>query len=230
MPARLSALALAAVLAGASASAQTQALIVPAVDAPAVRTTPPLTAYTGHYPSDGGLVEIEAGSDGLVVTAHGAPVAARLAPLATSDDALDARAEALLDAWVGGDLAPLAAAVAPERADAASGFEAYRTALVRGHGEPTAASVVGTFRQIDGRRATLAQVLFERGVEWVSFIWTDDNTLTTMTRGLSPVVLGSVRPAGPDAFTANGARLVFSREADGRVSGLSVGRRLVAAR
>lgn len=233
MPARLSPLtALVAVaLLGAAGAAQTQPFAAQQAATPVVRTTPPLTVYTGHYPSDGGLVQVEADGDGLVITAHGAPVAARLAGLATSDDVLDARAADLLDAWVVGDLAPLAASVAPERAaEAGPSFAAYRTALVRGHGEAVAASVVATFRQIDGRRATLAQVLFEHGTEFVSFVWADDGALTTLTRGLSPVVLGGLRPAGPDTFESAGTVLRFERAADGRIAGLAVGSRLVAAR
>lgn len=233
MPARFSAIsALAAVaLIAATVSAQTQPFVAQQAVTPVVRTTPPLTVYTGHYPSDGGLVQVDAYGDGLVVTAHGAPVAARLAGLATSDDVLDARASDLLDAWVVGDLDALAASVAPERvAEAGPSFAAYRTALVRGHGEAVAASVVGTFRQIDGRRATLAQVLFERGTEWVSFVWADDGSLTTLTRGLSPVVLGGLRPAGHDTFESAGTSLHFQRADDGRIAGLAVGSRLVAAR
>ncbi|MEM1117647.1 MAG: hypothetical protein AAF845_17935 [Bacteroidota bacterium] len=232
MPARpvsLSALVLTALF-GLAASAQTPVLLAQNT-APAVGTTPSLTAYTGHYTSDGGLVQVDATADGLVLTAHGATVAARLAGLATSDDRLDAHAADLLDAWVAGDLRPLVASVAPERTEAADAdFATYRTALVRGHGEAVAGNVIATFRQVDGRRATLAQILFEHGTEFVSFVWADDGALSTLTRGLSPVVLGEVRPIGPDAFEGAGTVLRFERADDGRIASVSVGDRLVAAR
>lgn len=233
MPARLSTLSVLVLAATLSltASAQTPTLLAQNATTPVVRTTPPLAAYTGHYTSDGGLVQVDAHGDGLAITAHGAPVAARLAGLATSDDVLDARAADLLDAWVMDDLAPLVASVAPHRTEAAAAsFARYRTALVHGHGEAVAASVVATFRQIDGRRATLAQILFDHGNEFVSFVWDDDGTLTTLTRGLSPVVIGDVRPVGPDAFESAGTVLRFERAVDGRIDGVSVGDRLVAAR
>lgn len=195
-------------------------------------SAPSLDAYAGHYASDGGGVEVrvDVRADGprLVVLAYGAPVAARLARLAPEHTAVDARAEALVDAWVAGDLAPLAAA-APGDADATRRFAAHRAALVAGLGGAVASNVVGTFRQADGRDATLAQVLFERGVDWVALVW-DGGDLAGVMRGLGPVVLGDLAPAGADAFRGAGAVLAFDRGADGRVTGLSVGDRPVAVR
>ena len=192
----------------------------------------PLDAYAGHYASDGGGVDVrvDVRADGprLVVVAFGAPVAARLAALAPEHAAVDARAQDLLDAWVAGDLAPLAAA-APSDPDAARRFGAHHDALVAGLGGAVASTVVGTFRQTDGRHATLAQVLFEHGVDWLTFVW-DGDALGGVLRGLGPVVLGELTAHGPDAFAGASAVLAFDRGADGRVAGLSLGGRPVAAR
>lgn len=230
MPARLSllaALVFAATAAPVSAQAPTRLVAQRTASASGHA---PTGVYAGYYTTDGGSVEVRTDGSALALVAYGAPVAARLAAFTPGHDALDARTEALLDAWVQDDLAPLVEAAAPEsRERAAESFEAYRATLVRGHGEAVAASVIATFQQIDGRRATLAQVLFDRGVEWVSFVW-DGEALLTVTRGLSPVVLGPVQPAGRDTFEGADATLTFDREADGRVSGLSVGGRLVAVR
>ena len=231
MPTRLPFLALLALVSAFALSAAAQAPTSFAAHTASASGTPSLDVYAGHYTTDGGSAEVRAEAGHLTVVAYGAPVAARFALLAPGAADRDARAADLLDAWVVGDLAPLAEAVAPQRrAASVTSFEAYRSALVRGYGEPVAASVVGTFEQIDGRSATLAQVLFEHGTEWLSFVWNDDGEVLTIARGLSPVVLGPVRPAGRDTFEGNGATLTFSREADGRVSGLSVGARLVAVR
>ena len=201
---------------------------------PAAPTAASLDAYAGHYTSDGGgldvRLDVRAEGPCLVAVAYGAPVAARLARLAPGHAARDGRAEPLLDAWVAGDLAPLAAAVAPGGAgDADARFGAQRTALVRFYGEPLASSVVGTFRQTDGRHATLTQVLFERGVDWITFVW-DGGALASVQRGLGPVVLGDLRPHGADAFEGARAVVVFDRGPDGEVAGLSIDGRPVALR
>jgi len=215
------ALSLAALIAVApAASAQTQFTSAPITGAPAA------SPYVGLYAADGGMLEVRDGRDGLVLVAHGAPVAARLAAFSASDEATDARAEALLDAWILGDLDTVVGAVRPARqADAAEHLAAYRSALVRGYGEVLAGSVVGTFRQIDGREATLTQILFDRGSEWAAFVWDEDGQLVTITRGLSPVVVGSVHETAADTFAAHAAPapLAFEREADGRVGAVQVG-------
>lgn len=215
------ALSLAALIALApSAAAQTQFTSAPLSSAPAA------SPYAGLYAADGGMIEVRDGRDGLVLVAHGAPVAARLAAFSASDEATDARTEALLDAWILGDLDAVVGAVRPARqADAAGTLTAYRSALVRGYGEVVAGSVVGTFRQIDGREATLVQILFERGSEWAAFVWDESGQLVTITRGLSPVVVGTVRETAADTFAAHAAPapLAFEREADGRVGALQVG-------
>lgn len=222
---RLFALSLA--LFALTASAQTRYASL----APSVETAPSLAAYAGLYATDGGMVEVRDGGSALELVAHGAPVAARLAGLAVSPPAADARTASLLDAWVTGDLATVAAAVRPGRQDAASeSFGNYRAALVRGLGEVVAASVVGTFRQTDGRDATLTQILFDRGSEWASFIWDEDGQLVTITRGLSPVTVGTIRAAQPDVFVGSGTEVQFEREADGRIGGLRVNNRFVAVR
>lgn len=221
------ALPLAALVALApAATAQTQF-----TSAPISTASTSLSTYAGLYATDGGMVEVRDGRDGLVLLAHGAPIAARLAPLATTDAATDARTEALLDAWILGDLDAVAAEARPSRqAEAAEALASYRAALVRGHGEVVAGGVVGTFRQIDGRPATLVQVLFERGSEWASFVWDEDGALVTITRGLSPVVIGTVGSTGADTFERDGTAVAFEREADGRVRGLRVGDRFSALR
>jgi len=215
------ALSLAALIAVApAASAQTQFASVP------ITATPTASPYAGLYAADGGMLEVRDGRDGLVLVAHGAPVAARLAAFSASDEATDARAETLLDAWILGDLDTVVGAVRPARqADAAGHLAAYRSALVRGYGEVLAGSVVGTFRQIDGRETTLTQILFDRGSEWAAFVWDEQGRLVTITRGLSPVVVGTVRETAADTFAAHAAPapLAFEREADGRVGALQVG-------
>lgn len=230
MPTRLSTLLLVASFALA-ASAQPSTWVAQTASVATERATAPAASYAGFYTADGGTVHIEAPGAALVVTAYGAPVAARLAGLGASDDALDARAESLLDAWVRNDLAPLIASVAASRSEAAAvDLAGYRSALVRGYGEVVAASVVATFDQIDGRRSTLAQVLFEHGTEWVSFVWAEDGRLTTLSRGIGPVVFRDLRPLGSDTFGGADTVLQFDRAPDGRVAGLSVGGRSVAAR
>ena len=213
--------------------------LAPAAPAQVQLTAAPLSsatsasAYVGLYAADGGMIEVRDGRDGLVLVAHGAPIAARLAPLAASDAATDARAEALLDAWILDDLATVVGAVRPARQPAAAeALAAYRGALVRGHGDVVAGSVIGTFRQIDGRPATLVQVLFERGSEWAAFVWDEDGALVTITRGLSPVVVGSVHATAADTFAADAeaAPVAFEREADGRVGALRLGTTFSAVR
>ena len=220
-----------------AASAQTSPVAWNAAPAPppteAASSAASLDAYAGHYASDGGgvdvRVDVRAGGPGLVVLAYGAPVAARLVGLAPRHAAVDGRAQSLLDAWVAGDLGPVVAAAAPDDGGAARRFGAHRMALVMGLGEPVASSVVGTFRQTDGRHATLTQVLFERGADWVTFVW-DGDALAGVLRGLGPVVVGDLVPLGADAFEGADAVLAFDRGTDGRVAGLSLGGRTVADR
>ena len=220
-----------------AASAQTPPVAWNAAPTPpATAATPPaasLGAYAGHYASDGGGVDVrvDVRADGprLVVLAYGGPVAARLVGLAPRHAAVDGRAQFLLDAWVAGDLAPLVAAAAPDDEGAARRFGVHRQALVTGLGGAVASSVVGTFRQTDGRHATLTQVLFERGVDWVTFVW-DGDALAGVLRGLGPVVVGDLVPLGADAFEGTAAVLTFERSEDGRVAGFSLGGRSVAVR
>ena len=235
MTLRLPAL-LAAAAFSLAASAQTSPVAWNAVPAPPPTSAPPagsLDAYAGHYAADGGgvgvRVDVRADGPRLVVLAYGAPVAARLVGLAPRRAFVDGRAQSLLDAWVAGDLAPLVAAAAPGDEDAARRFGAHRKALVMGLGGAVASSVVGTFRQTDGRHATLTQVLFERGVDWVTFVW-DGDALAGVLRGLGPVVVGDLAHVGADAFEGADAALAFDRSADGRVVGLSVAGRSVAVR
>ena len=225
------ALSLAALAAFAPvASGQNQfAAVSPAIQT--VAEAPRATAAVGLYATDGGMVEVRDARGGIEILAHGAEIAATLAPLAASDAVLDARTETLLDAWTLDDLGPLVAATRPDRRDqAAASFAAYRAALVRGRGDAVAGRVIGTFDQTDGRAVTLVQMLFARGAEWASFVWDEDGHLVTVTRGLSPVVVGTARPTGADAYVANGQPLVFEREADGRVHALHVGNHLSAVR
>lgn len=229
MPARRFLLLVAAALFAASANSQS----APVVQYAALHAAPApsLDRYAGTYATDGGAIEVRAEGDHLVLLVHGAPVAGRLATLAPRHPALAAHAAALLDAWVADDLAPLVATVAPDRqAHAAESFEEYRSALVRGHGPAVAASVTGTFHQLDGRLVTLAQLLFERGSEWAALVWNEDGTLATMTRGLGPVVVGTVRPSGPDTFEGAATTVSFHREADGRIAEITVEGQLTAMR
>ena len=196
-----------------------------------MEASPSLADYAGLYAADGGVIEVRATATGLDVLAHGAPVAARLRGLALSDARVDAHAERLLDAWVAGDLAPVVAAVRPDRQpDAAEALDRYRRALVRGHGPAVASSVAGTFRAPQGVSITLVQILFERGSEWASLVWDEDGHLVTLTRGLSPVVVGTLRPTSRDAFAGADVRARFERNVDGRVETLRMGDRLVAVR
>lgn len=223
----LAALAAAALALAPAATAQASADGPRAIEAPAS----PFADYAGLYATDGGTLEVRDTDAGLALVAHGAPVAARLAALAGSHDATDARTEALLEAWVLDDVATVAAAARPTRQAATlEALTAYRAALVRGYGDVVAASVAGTFVQVDGREATLVQVLFERGVEWAAFVWDEDGALVTVTRGLSPVALGEIAPAGLDAFVHGATTVAFDREADGQVRALSVGERFEAVR
>ena len=210
-----------------AASAQTSDYLTPA----SARLSPSTAAYAGLYATDGGMVEVRPSGAGIALVAYGAPVAARLRALAATDDATDARTETLLEAWIAGDLDAVASAARPARQPAtAQTLAAYRAALVRGHGRAVAGSVVGTFWQIDGRKATLVQVLFERGTEWAAFVWDEDGALVTVTRGLSPVTLGTVRPSGADAFGSGPAAVTFDREADGRIASVRVGEQFTALR
>ena len=178
---------------------------------------PGRTAYAGLYATDGGMVEVRDARGGLVIVAHGAEIASALAPLATTDAALDARTEALLDSWTLDDLATIVQAVRPsQREVAAASF--------------VAGSVIGTFEQTDGRPVTLVQMLFERGAEWASFVWDESGDLVTITRGLSPVIVGTAQATGADTYRAQGQPLAFEREADGRVHTLRVGDHLSAVR
>ena len=189
-----------------------------------------LEAYAGLYATDGGMIEVRSG-DGLEVVAHGAPVAARLVALATPDPATDDRAQSLLDAWVAADLEAVVTAVrADGQASALESFGVYRSALERGHGPAVASSVIGTFDASHGGRVTLVQILFERGSEWASLVWDQDGALVTMTRGLSPVVVGTIQPAERDAFAADGLEVRFERNTDGRIDTLRVDDRFVAIR
>lgn len=214
----------------AAASQTTVASLMPDTSAPASVTAPSLAAYTGFYAVDGGTIEVRDGSSSLLLVAHGAPVAARLKGFARASHA-DARTATLLDAWVSGDLAPMLEAVRLERRErAAESFEQYRAALVRGHGEAIAASVVGTFERVDGPETTLVQLLFEHGMEWASFVWDGEHRLVTITRGLGPVRIGTVAPEGPDTFAGHGVEIAFEREADDRIDTVVIGERLVAVR
>lgn len=224
---RLLTLSLALLATSASAQTQFASLASPAASPDA----PSLSAYAGLYATDGGMIEVRDGGDRLVVVAHGAPVAARLAALSATSPVADARTETLLDDWVAGDLTSIVAAVRPARqSHAAESFERYRAALVRGHGDVVAASVVGTFRQIDGRDATLVQILFEHGSEWASFVWAEDGTLVTITRGLSPVAVGTLWSTEADAFAGTDTDVRFEREADGQIGAIRVNDRFVAVR
>ena len=215
--------ALAAALLALAPSVAAQGTARPAAVAPS-----PNAEYAGLYATDGGMLEVRDNGSGLGLVAHGAPVAARLAALSASPAATDLRAGALLDRWVLGEVDAVAAAARPSRqAETAETLGAYRDALVRGYGDVVAGSVAGTFRQIDGREATLVQLLFEHGTDWAAFVWDEAGALVTVTRGLSPVVLGAVAPTGPDAFAHD---VTFEREADGRVHGLRVGARFSAVR
>ena len=231
MTLRLPAL-LAAAAFSLAASAQTSPVAWRAAPAPPpTSAAASLDAYAGQYASDGGGVDVQVDvrADGprLVVLAYGAPVAARLARLAPAHAAVDDRAEALLDAWVAGDLAPLAAA-----ADGPAGRRvgAHRAALVRFYGEPFARerrrdvppdSTGGTRRSPRSSSSG--------GVDWVTFVW-DGDALASVQRGLGPVVVGDLAPLGADAFEGADAVLAFDRSADGRVAGLSLGGRPVALR
>lgn len=214
-------------LAAAAASSQPMA---PHLESAATAPSPSLSAYAGLYATDGGMVEVRDGGTALVLVAHGAPVAARLKGFAPSSHA-DARAATLLDAWVSGDLAPMIAAVRPERRDrAAESFARYRAALTRGHGDAIASSVIGTYERVDGTETTLVQILFEHGTEWASLVWDAQDRLVTITRGLSPVLVGTAAPIGPDVFAGGGVEISFEREADGRIGAVAIGERLVAIR
>ncbi|MEM1056606.1 MAG: hypothetical protein AAGI52_13870 [Bacteroidota bacterium] len=222
-------LALTLLLVSAPAFAQTLVASF-SQDAPAPAATPSLAAYAGFYATDGGMIEVRDGGSALVLVAHGAPVAERLVGFAAPSYA-DARTATLLDAWVSGDLAPMIAAVRPERRERATeSFERYRAALVRGHGEVIAASVVGTFERVDGPETTLVRILFEHGTEWASFVWNEQNELVTVTRGLSPVVIGMASPTARDTFAGGGTEITFEREADGRIDTVTIGERFVAIR
>ena len=220
--------ALLALLAAAPlAPAQTAAPPTPVV----ASFAPPGAPYAGLYATDGGMVEVRPSGAGIALVAHGAPVAARLRALGETDAATDARAMMLLDAWITGDLAAVAAAARPaHRPAAAEALAAYRTALVRGHGEVFAGSVVETFRQTDGRKATLVQLLFDRGSEWASLVWDENGDLVTMTRGLSPVVVGTAEATSSDTFVGAGVGIRFERGQDGRIETIRVDDRFVAIR
>ena len=226
MPARL--LPFAALLVTtllASVSAQVPVHYAVAHLAPA-DTAPALGVYAGRYATDGGAVEVVLRAGALRVIAHGAPVAAALAP-----SPVDARAAGVAAAWAADDLGPALAAVAPgDRETARADLAASRAALVRARGAVRSARPAGTFRRTDGRRVTLVEVTFARGAEWLSLVWAADGALSTVTRGLGAADLGAARPAGPDAFTLGERTLRFARGADGRVSGLTVDGRVVAER
>ncbi len=191
----------------------------------------PASTYAGLYATDGGMIEVRAAGADIVLLAHGAPVAARLASLAPVDPVTDARAETLLDAWTRGDFAPFVAAARPtQRGTMERTLAAYHAALVRGHGDAVAGRVIGTFTQVDGRRVTLVQMVFERAAEWAAFVWDESGALVTVHRGLPPVEVGSARATGADAFAASGTPVQFEREPDGRVHAVRVGQRLTAVR
>ncbi|MGB3544577.1 hypothetical protein [Rubrivirga sp.] len=195
------------------------------------------SSYAGLYATDGGMIEVRPGTSGITLIAHGAPVAARLTGLSSSDTHTDAHAAALLDAWVTGDLEAVVTSVRSERQfESAESFARYRSALVRGHGDAIAASVVGTFDSIYGGQVTLVQLLFDRGSEWASLVWDENDELVTMTRGLSPVVVGTAEPTSRDTFTGTGTdtgtgtEVRFERGQDGRVETIRVDDRFVAIR
>lgn len=212
MPARLPLLLAAAALATAAAAQ-------------------PLPTHVGHDEAPDGTVEVRADDMALTFVTRRAPVAARLSPLALPQPALDARAADLLDAWVRGDLDPLAAAVRPDqRADAAASFGAYRAVLAREHGPVVAARVVGSFRRTDGRTATLARIQFGEATEWASFIWTEGGRLLTFTRGLGPVVVATLCPIGRDAVQGAAPAPWLSGETDDRSGGLALAEGAIAER
>ena len=130
------------------------------------------------------LVALAAGASAqtpTLVAAHRAPVAVAAdtsLPLAVTD----ARAAALLDAWVAGDLAPLVAATAPARhADAWRDFAAFRRAAVGAHGTAAGFDLLGTVQTGDARTTT-ARLAFADGAETVALRWAADGTLVTMVR------------------------------------------------
>lgn len=190
-----------------------------------------LAPYAGTYITENGSVELAETRGGLEVIAVGAPVAAALADLSTTATGLDARASDLLTAWVAGDTAPLAAAVAPDRQPVAEAdFNATRSALTRRLGAMTQVEVLGTFRQVSGSRATLARLHFEHGAEWISLVWTDASDLATLRRGLTPVIAGIAYPTGRDTFDMEGLPVTFERDATGRIHTVAIGRQLEATR
>lgn len=194
----------------------------------AAPTSISLSPYAGVYTTAGGFLELVERQGALRMIANGPSVAAALA---SESDALHAQTETLLDAWIAGDAKPLIASVAPHRQrEAEVSFAAFRSALTCRIGDMTDARIVGTFRQTNGRRATLALVQFERGSQWISLVWADSDDLVTVKRGLSPVVAGTARPIGRDLFESNGTRIAFSRDAAGRIHELAVGSRVRATR
>lgn len=223
-------LTLAAVLAPSDASAQSTLVAArgPVATAP---TSIPLTPYTGTYTTAEGRIELVAQQGTLRLQVTGAPVAAAIAHLSPSPSLLDVTSETLIAAWVAGDIAPLAAAVAPNRQRvAADHFAASREALVRQLGAGIALEIAGTFRKTDGGWATLVRLDAERGSEWMSLVWTDTHELATVKRGLNPVFVGTARPVARDVFEISGTSLTFGRDATGRVQSLTIGTHLVATR
>ncbi|MEM0961994.1 MAG: hypothetical protein AAGK21_05550 [Bacteroidota bacterium] len=211
----------------AAASSQTRYVSAPVE---AVPSSAVLSTYAGQYVTDGGTIEVSDGDEGLDLIVRGAPIAARLAAFAPAS-ATDARAASLLDAWLDGDLASVVTWVRTGRQDvAAESFGRYRSALLRQLGEVTASGVVGTFQQPSGHEVTLVQIRSASEIAWASFVWDGRDRLLTITSGLGPVALGSVRPAGGDTFEAAGVEITFEREADGRIGALRIDDQFVAVR
>ncbi|MEO0556907.1 MAG: hypothetical protein AAF170_01855 [Bacteroidota bacterium] len=191
----------------------------------------PLSPYAGVYTAPGGTLELVEANGALRLVATGAPLAAVLSDLTATSTPQDARAEALMTAWVAGDSAPLAAAVAPDRQlDAEADFAASRDALIRRLGAMTHAEILGTFAQATGQQATLARIHFEHGAQWISLVWTDRGELATIKRGLNPVLAGTARPVGRDTFAIHGTPVTFDRDTTGRIHAVMIGRQLEATR
>jgi len=190
-----------------------------------------VTPYAGTYTANGGSVELVERPGALQVVVTGAPVAAALAGLSPRSGVLDTRAHTLLAAWVAGDTSPLTDAVVPSRQLVADAhFAAFRSALTRRIGDMTSAEIIGTFRQTNGRPATLARVHFEHGAQWISLVWTNGGDLATIKRGLSPVLVGIARPTGRDTFGIAGTPITFTRDTTGRIHELAIGTQLQATR
>ena len=95
------------------------------------------------------------------------------------------RAEAALTAWIGGDLAPLAALLPPERRAASADLGQFLDAHVRVLGAPRSVRAVGTEALSNGRRATLVVLRHTRGDAQIRVIWDAEGHLQTLARSTS---------------------------------------------